>query len=119
MCELCLAWKESDRTGEPMVRPEPPKTEKPDNASTVRIRSRNIDFVKETLSNLKLIDRHLKTAPVDKVGPLSKRKSELLKELREYQALVNVNAETKPEVDPLDKALEGGSVMANVTRLTA
>lgn len=73
---------------------------------------REIDYVQETLSNLQYVEDAMADASADKIGPLSKRKSELLRELRDYRA---EHEDEKPTIDPIQSALDRGVDLSNVT----
>lgn len=86
-----------------------------------KAKHRKIDPLHEALDNLTYVEDAMEAlsagddADPTKIAALSKRKSELIREIVEYQGGVG----DKPAVDPLQAMLSGGVDLGNVTRIGA
>jgi hypothetical protein len=93
-------------------------------AAKLKKKSKNrvIDPLHEALDNLTYVEAAMVAlsagdeADPTKIAALSKRKSELVREIVEYQKAAE--DPIIPQVDPLDAALSGGVTLDNVTRIT-
>lgn len=108
--DLCQGWKNADQAGIELVPVAKAGAKAPKSAKRIE---REVDFVQETLLNLQFVERAMATASADKIGPLSKRKSELLRELKDYKDAEGTGA---PAVDPLEDDLTNGASLENVTQ---
>jgi hypothetical protein len=133
ICDACTAWKEADLAGKPFaaskigVRVTPatpiPTPERPKRPKKER---REVDLIVETLDNLQLVeDAMVEVSQNDpaRLGPLSKRRSELLEELITYGgAEIVERAKAKSDEETAEEKLDSildGDLGDNVSRFTA
>jgi hypothetical protein len=118
VCDACQAFKDKvDLDVAPASKPKAPTaTYEPTPRDDKKPTTRKLDPLRETLDNLSLIeDAMVRTAEdnPDRLGPLSKRRSELITEAIGYGA----DVEELAVKDPLEQSLETGADLTNVTRI--
>lgn len=113
VCDACQKWKdgESADTAVQTRRFGTTKTVDPTTIDPIQDTLENLGYVSDAMAAQEILD------PL-KIGPLSKRRSELLRELLDMGA-ISIPEKGKPAPDALVGALEGGLTLGNVTRISA